>query len=522
MNRDELLQKIQERLDRMEKWHINTFQCDKDVINRLNPFFGYSNKAKTNNLNSKGVQSVWMGAGAKDITVDVLPNGYGGKKLCLKTDQLTLHQLEGVLDMVDALIMKELAARRQGAMNPNLQELLPSIQRWAEQCAQSAGPQFSAEVRYGKRAVDYYKYYAVVVREEGDQIGSISLKQDKDGRWSYNERTPLGGEWIEDSPLVLKDMFRQIAESMKSITGKSIVSDDTQAKKMLYDWIGQQNKQFAEKGMTFDLDVRYGGETKKETWNLDFKHDFLEDGNIKVKLVGSRPIEEHKPLYVLAEFLINPDKQIYSMDSREKGERARVLAALTDAQVIDGEYANVNGDIEWCEVYMRPFYDNYLKQMNRQYIFSPFDDIRYHKDENLLMDGFEADILQSTVAGISPLVDNCSQEAEVVEHVRYLPQYTFLAQQQAYKAFTPLLDLYNKARQRITDIKVYHPAEDRASIRCKVDGVQQMGKRLPDWKFNELQRVDDKEKALYWLAGWSFRGDLAEERQQGLNKGVGR
>lgn len=110
MNRDELLQKIQERLDRMEKWHINTFQCDIDVMNRLNPFFGYSNKAKTNNLGSRGVQSVWMRAGAKNITVDVLPNGYGGKNLCLKTDQLTLHQLEGVLDMVDALIMRELAA----------------------------------------------------------------------------------------------------------------------------------------------------------------------------------------------------------------------------------------------------------------------------------------------------------------------------------------------------------------------------------------------------------------------------
>lgn len=526
MGRTEILNKIQEGLDRMEKWHINTFQCDERLMNGLNPAFGFSPKATTSGLNSRGVQSVWMGGGARRLTVHLLPGGYGRAEKNLNTENLTDGQLAAISNMVDGLCKEELESRKRGMKNPVLKDLLPIIEAWAKKCTeaaskQAAGKNYSAFVSYGKRAYDRQKYYAVLIMEDNDQIGSISLVQDKEGRLWYNERAILGGEWDRDRILQVKDLFQPIKESVEHLTGKRFSLQDAEDKSRLYKKINEKNGQWSEEGMTFNLKVRNENGVSDEKWKIEFLHDFSKEKEVGVKMMGTRLDGENNAPVELSEGIYIPDSPATGLMMESQGIYMPVVRAMEEVDGVELiDEMDIPGQERWAAVDVKELYDKYLRNMNRTYFFSPAADIRNIVFEDPGYDYEEKDHLRFTCLASIFMDDKVldEEEARLLKKIHSWPEYTFLEQQAVHREYSDVLDQFYADARHLSDIVITKNGE-KPCISCKIDGEQQMRKNIPAIAYDNYIKAEDKESVSLWLASLKYREEL---KGQVLNTGLKR
>lgn len=222
--KNKLKEDISNDLQWLEDKGVNMFQYGAREMNLLNPYFGYRASADPNRLNEQGVHSIWMSAGAENISVKILPYGYGrGTEIRKETRDMTVEELTGVRDMLRFMVAEKKKELDEYSRNPTLDELLPEISRWAAEVAAAAGPHYKAEVCTGRRACDAADYKAIVVTDRGDQLGSIPLRQDRFGRLTYNIQIPLNGQYAEDFKLDVKDFKNQLHKAIEEVARKRII-----------------------------------------------------------------------------------------------------------------------------------------------------------------------------------------------------------------------------------------------------------------------------------------------------------
>ena len=195
MDRNELLKEIKSYRDQFDELGINTFQHDDEKMNILNPYFGYGTLTTYQQNNGYGVRSLWMAKGDNRMVVDAQPRGYGGKEVSFETKNMTERQLEGIRVLLKTLCEERIKEIERTKTNPKLETLLPEIDAYAQRCMMAAGEKYSVTMGRGRRQCDGPgDYDALVVLEDGWQIGSIPLRQDKNGKLTYNYQKPLCGE----------------------------------------------------------------------------------------------------------------------------------------------------------------------------------------------------------------------------------------------------------------------------------------------------------------------------------------
>ena len=103
--------------------------------------------------------------------------------------------------------------------NPKLDTILSVINDYAQLCIRAAGEKYSVQLSKGRRQCDGPdEYHALVVKEEGSQIGSIPLRQDKYGKLGYNVQRPLYGAYDKDMEFTPENWKYSSVNSLKNIT----------------------------------------------------------------------------------------------------------------------------------------------------------------------------------------------------------------------------------------------------------------------------------------------------------------
>lgn len=218
-----MIHQIQQYLDKFKELGINGYQHDFEMMKLLNPYFGFNNITVSRYQNGYGVRDIWMRGGADRIQVQVNPRGYGGESQLVKTPKMTDVQLKGVFDFVKRLHDERLAEIQRYKTNPKLQTLFPEIEKFARQCMSAAGKQYKATLSVGRRQCDGpEEYHALVIKEEGNQLGSIPLRQDKWRMLQYNIHTPSGGSYTNDFELFPEKWQAQLKQAMEEIVGFTI------------------------------------------------------------------------------------------------------------------------------------------------------------------------------------------------------------------------------------------------------------------------------------------------------------
>lgn len=512
MERTEILQKIQQGLDKMKKSGINLFQRDAEQMNRLNPAFGFRATDNKSNLSrARGVMSVWMSGGANDLTVHTLPRGYSGDDKDYKTREMTDNQLKAILDMVDGLNRREINARKQYAANPKVGEIVPNIRAWAEKCARASGPQYSAFVSWGKRAYDRERYHAIVICEKNDQIASISLRQQPSGQITYNLRTPLGGEWTNDETLHVKNMFAQIRECFNDVTNSTLTLDDTLDREKLIQDIQKRNTEWKEKGITLPIKAVQDGAEKEQTWRLFFVHMLNKDNSITLSLnalEGENVKELAKGTF--NDFTFEKKDRLLLMGT---GDSVDFLETLFNKEMVEiDETHDYSQNDRWMVVDAKDMYDDYMRKMNQKHFDSLLSDIKVVGGPD------KGYTLKATLAGVM----DCSAAikpalAEWKNRIADEPLFAFMEQNTAAELFADRLAWFRDMQQRITDVQVSRTASTDY-IRCKIDGVQQMRQPITPEQFRSYDRSTNQPATLIALAAKCYADQLSIQQDWGLKR----
>lgn len=553
MDRNQLLNNIQRGLQRMELLELRKQVNDPQDLKPLNPLFGYSEAAATAGINRKGVSAVWMDSGADRLKVKVLPRGYAGDEIYISVNDLDNKQLKGIADMINNLCHKRVQDHKRTEANPNLKDILPQLERWAQKCVSAIpGGKYTAALSYGKRAVDNDNYHAIVVNEGKWQIGSIPLRQDKYGRLTYNEHSPVAGEWGENEELVLQKCLAQIKESIRSITGhKYIHLDDAKPMLELEEHVRQLRQKSMEDNMTVKVKVQsYNSwlpyselnRDKYEVWKLDYQHSFKEDGTVNVQLVGQRMDEDgDRDIITLANGKVdmnNPEKPFILEFEKEDEQLVQALVKTGHAKMVGQRteryedypegYEEVCPDIEQVEadefhflrVDVSEGYRRYLNDRNGMNLFCPFENIRqtWGPDLEDRFSNENVSHLKCRQAGMLDFSKICSNsEARPVELTRGYAAYDFVAKELAMKTFDKAVQQHREAQRRLTDAEVTWTREG-TFIRCSIDGVQQMRKSIPRGLADETTKAPDRKEAERFVAAFAYRNELKPQTE--LNKGM--
>lgn len=194
------LQRAENALSIMRELRINGFQSGT-TMNKLNPSFGFRNGDTTNDLRSRGVQSMWAESSAPSIAVRVLPNGYGGKEVVYTFGtpigyhngrEMTDNQREGVITFLLSLVDEFLQEMKKWQSNPDLDSVVEDIEKWAKEYVAKKDSATRIWLAKGKRQCDGNcdPYYALLL----DNGASIPLSQDKNRRLFYRTQAPLCGQ----------------------------------------------------------------------------------------------------------------------------------------------------------------------------------------------------------------------------------------------------------------------------------------------------------------------------------------
>lgn len=222
MNRNELLEEIKSYQAQFKELGINNFQCDNDKMNILNPYFGYGTLTGHQQNNGYGVRSLWMAIDDRRMSVEARPQGYAGKEVSFETKNMTERQLDGIRVLLKNLCEERIKDIQRTQGYPKLETLLPEINEYAQRCIKAAGEKYSVQLSKGRRQCDGPNdYHALVIEDEGWQIGSIPLRQDENGKLTCNSQRPLCGE-SGDSELTPDDWQDTIKAAIEKIVGGCI------------------------------------------------------------------------------------------------------------------------------------------------------------------------------------------------------------------------------------------------------------------------------------------------------------
>ena len=518
MEREEILNKIQQCLDFMDKWDINTYRSGSRDMNALNPAFGYRNTDNTTNLSRvRGVMSIWMRNGAKDMTVHTMPRGYSGSDRDFKTRDLNDKQLSAILSMVQNVCKRELDKLKQAAMNPDLKDMVPHIQAWSKKCAAAVSPKHSSFVSLGKRAYETQKYHAILILEENDQIASISLKQDSSGKIWYNERTPLGGELAHDLELPVKSMFQSIKESFESLTNTTFSLDDRQEREKLTEFLKNKIRQWQESGMNHTLNIN----GKEQNFRIGFEQDFSRTDSVGIKLTATPLGTTDYRTMALAEGRVsfNRKNPFGWLEMEAKGDAVDILEAMANKELVDEiELYKIPGREKRMTVDAHGLYESYLQQMNRSHYLSLLSGITVTSTTDGLNGGKTVHTLEAQLAGITTLRGAVNDEqASLLKKIADKPQYTYLEQQIARQTLGNQLEKYEEMKERISDIQITRQANGDY-IRCRIDGVQQLRQPLFEGQFKQYDNAVDKETAKTLLAMSAYSDELKPSQNQGMKR----
>lgn len=226
MDRENIFKEIQELLDKFKGMDINNFQHGYEMMNILNPYFHNRMVSEQQFNNGYGVRSVWMAGGATNIQVVVQPNGYGGKEQRFYAKEMSLTQLRGVKEMVKKLYDDRLAEIARTKANPQLDDLLPKVKELATLWSLAVAPKCVIKLGEGRRQCDGPgDYYALVVKKDGWQKGSIPIRQDKWGMLTYNVQIPLAGSYLNDMELLPEKLEEQLKAAVEEVLGHPVNLD---------------------------------------------------------------------------------------------------------------------------------------------------------------------------------------------------------------------------------------------------------------------------------------------------------
>jgi len=513
MQREDIINNIQRGLDLMDEYGINTFRSEPEEMNALNPAFGFRASAGSSNLSStRGVMSVWMKGGARDITVHTLPRGYGGPEKNFKTRDLSDSQLQAVSQFVHDLCRQELQARKQAVMNPPIGEILPAVELWSKQCAAAAGPQFSAFVSYGKRAYDRDKYHAVVIFENNDQIGSISLRQTEDGRMTYNERTPLGGEWMSDEPLDIRHIMTSVRDSIASITCRDIRLLASRPQNQLLESIRSGNLRLTHSDMDHVLDIN----RRENKFRIGFVQDFSNPGQVGLELTAT-PLDraDALPLTVARGTVRLDARNAFSrIEMEATGSGVDFLDAMETKGLVEAiDLYNVYKEDKWMLADVTKLYTGYLRLLNRKHLFSPLEGIGVALTTDTAKKDGTSYTLHARLGGVVDLRSTISSEqAELLLRMADKPLFAYLEQQVARDVLDAQLKEYDHMQQRITGVQVTCQ-DGSCHIRCLLDGVQQLRRPLTAEQYRAYTGSSDKNLASSLLAATVYRDELLRQDQ---------
>ena len=223
MDRKDILDSIQSYLDKFDELHINDFQHGLDRMNILNPYFGFGPVTERMYNNGYGIQSIWLGGGAEHLLARAYPDGYRRGEKEYSTPGMNVRNLEGVLQLVSTLYEDRLKDIDRTRANPKLETMLPEIGKWAARCIAIAGRQYRVSLNVGRRACDGPQdYHALVIEEDGCQLGSIPLRQDRWGKLLYNVQRPLYGSYLSDSEFTPDNWKDKILHALQVAAGTRI------------------------------------------------------------------------------------------------------------------------------------------------------------------------------------------------------------------------------------------------------------------------------------------------------------
>ena len=110
----------------------------------------------------------------------------------------------------------------------------------------------------------------------------------------------------------------------------------------------------------------------------------------------------------------------------------------------------------------------------------------------------------------------CSNsEARPVELTRGYAAYDFVAKELAMKTFDKAVQQHREAQRRLTDAEVTWTREGTI-VRCNIDGIQQMRKRIPRRLADETTKAPDRKEAERFVAAFAYRNELKPD--VGLDK----
>lgn len=226
MDAEELKKEIQQYLDKFKELDINDYRHEQEEMNILNPYFGYSPKPNYWTSDSRGIRDIWMSAGVERLALTVVPSNSSGKNLYLKTGDLTVKQLEGVHALVKKLHDDRLTEIARTGAYPQLDDLLPKVKELAALWSLAVAPKCEIKLGEGRRQCDGPgDYYALVVKKDGWQKGSIPIRQDKWGMLTYNVQIPLAGSYLNDMELLPEKLEEQLKAAVEEVLGHPVNLD---------------------------------------------------------------------------------------------------------------------------------------------------------------------------------------------------------------------------------------------------------------------------------------------------------
>lgn len=284
--------------------------------------------------------------------------------------------------------------------------------------------------------------------------------------------------------------------------------------------IRKNNREWVKNGMTLDLNVKRGKTETMEKWKFNFMHNFSDDGWVSLKLTAT-PEGVNAPVYVIAKGKFNPAKPEKWVEMEAHGEQVDILYALSKTDKVDEiEYQGWNENNKWMVADVKPMYEEWLHRMNKAYLFSPIRNIHHEVQTSMKLDGELANFIRASFYGgvqeAEKIIDPA--DSKLLKAIALWPQYTFMEQMMAGKQFKELVQKYEDANRRITDISMT-AVGNKHLMKCRIDGEMQLRQPMQEWQYKALMDATDKEAALTYIASEIFSEELKQEE---LSRGAKR
>lgn len=241
-----------------------------------------------------------------------------------------------------------------------------------------------------------------------------------------------------------------------------------------------------------------------ETWNLRFEHSLYTPRNVSwrrgeqpdyrermavelyaergegpravsVKVGSMSFLPDQKPERI--KMVIDHDAQDFIVPLQDQYHAEHLKEVVKKHQDYPG--ADEIEEFRYNHMDMTDAYNDYMRMKHGQVADSLFSDIRQGPVWDV--NGRDRrDYLVCEIAGVHHEKWFGRYNADKLRLAERFPEYVYQVHDLAAKVFADEIRNYNAAMQRITDVTVRKGGLDMQDwyIRCKIDGVQQMGKKV--------------------------------------------